>query len=148
MLVESTRQFFTYPKCSFYEPKCKIYFRTDDQAKQAVEDKKQKQWYRAVTKTKCINILKPEVQASLFEKIQLPYGEVINIYNIIMKDISYPNFQGVDEDNEIKDEKKEELKGPSLKYKPQKEDTTTTTYTEVPSNLLNSLGIIIVFPSL
>ena len=40
------------------------------------------------------------------------------------------NIKGADHDNE-KDEKKEELKGPSLKYKPQKEDTTTTTYTEV-----------------
>ena len=55
-------------------------FRTDNQAKQTEEGKKQKQWLRAVTKTKCINILKPEVPATLFEKIQLPYGQVLNIY--------------------------------------------------------------------
>ena len=40
-------------------------------------------------------------------------------------------IKGADDDNEKEDGKKEELKGPSLKYKPQKEDTTTTTYTEV-----------------
>ena len=54
--------------------------RTDDQAKQVEESKKQKQWVRAVTKTRCINILKPEVHATHFEKIQLPYEQVLNIY--------------------------------------------------------------------